>query len=117
VLREAGRTLRPGGACLFTVPTYKGKVTSERRAHYRPDGGVDHPAGPEYRGNPVSDAGSLVTFHYRYDFAELIAAWSGPDVEVASTTTATGDRRLPRSLRRHPPRLSAGPAVRSRLRP
>lgn len=82
VLREIRRTLRPGGAYLFTVPTYKGKVASERRAHYRPDGGVDHLAEPEYHGNPVSDAGSLVTFHYGYDFAELITAWSGLDVEV-----------------------------------
>ena len=27
--------------------------------------------------------GSLVTFHYGYDFAELISAWSGFDVEVS----------------------------------
>jgi SAM-dependent methyltransferase len=82
VLREVRRTLRPGGAYLFTVPTYKGKVASERRAHYKPDGSVEHMAEPEYHGNPVSDAGSLVTFHYGYDFAELIHAWSGLDVEV-----------------------------------
>lgn len=82
VLREVRRTLKPGGAYLFTVPTYKGKVASERRAHYRGDGTIEHMAEPEYHGNPVSDAGSLVTFHYGYDFAELIAAWSGLDVEV-----------------------------------
>lgn len=82
VLREVGRTLRPGGAYLFTVPTYKERVTSERRAFYRPDGGIDHMAEPEYHGNPVSDAGSLVTFHYGYDFAGLITAWSGLEVEV-----------------------------------
>ena len=83
VLREVARTLKPGGAYLFTVPTYKARVASERRAHYRPDGTVEHLAEPEYHGNPVSDAGSLVTFHYGYDFAELIHAWSGLDVEVA----------------------------------
>jgi SAM-dependent methyltransferase len=82
VLREVSRTLKPGGAYLFTVPTYKGKVASERRAHYRADGSVEHFAEPEYHGNPVDDAGSLVTFHYGYDFAELISAWSGLDVEV-----------------------------------
>jgi SAM-dependent methyltransferase len=82
VLREVRRTLRPGGAYLFTVPTYKGKVASERRAHYREDGSIDHMAEPEYHGNPVSDAGSLVTFHYGYDFAELITAWSDLAVEV-----------------------------------
>jgi SAM-dependent methyltransferase len=82
VLREISRTLKPGGAYLFTVPTYKARVISERRAHYRPDGTVQHFAEPEYHGNPVDDAGSLVTFHYGYDFAELIAAWSGLDAEV-----------------------------------
>jgi SAM-dependent methyltransferase len=83
VLREVRRTLRPGGAYLFTVPTYKERVTTERRAHYRPDGTVEHMAEPEYHGNPVSDAGSLVTFHYGYDFAELIHAWAGfESVEV-----------------------------------
>ena len=34
-------------------------------------------------GNPVSDAGSLVTFHYGYDLAELIHQWSGMNVEVS----------------------------------
>ena len=83
VLREVGRTLKPGGAYLFSVPTYKARVASERRAHFLPDGTVEHMAEPEYHGNPVSEAGSLVTFHYGYDFAELIHAWSGLDVEVA----------------------------------
>jgi SAM-dependent methyltransferase len=82
VLREVRRTLKTGGAYLFTVPTYKQRVASERRAHYKPDGSVEHMAEPEYHGNPVDDAGSLVTFHYGYDFAELIAAWSGLGVEV-----------------------------------
>ena len=82
VLREVRRTLKTGGAYLFTVPTYKQRVTSERRAHYKPDGTVEHMAEPEYHGNPVDDAGSLVTFHYGYDFAELASAWSGLDVEV-----------------------------------
>jgi SAM-dependent methyltransferase len=82
-LREIARTLKPGGAYLFTAPTYKERLTTERRALYRPDGGIDHLAPPEYHGNPISDAGSLVTFLYGYDFAELIAAWSGLDVEVA----------------------------------
>ena len=82
VLREVRRTLKTGGAYLFTVPTYKQRLTSERRAHYKPDGTVEHMAEPEYHGNPVDDAGSLVTFHYGYDFAELAPAWSGLNVEV-----------------------------------
>lgn len=82
VLREVARTLKPGGAFLFTVPTYKGQIESERRARYDESGSVEHLAEPEYHGNPVSDAGSLVTFHYGYDLAALITDWSGMDVEV-----------------------------------
>ncbi|RWC14095.1 MAG: class I SAM-dependent methyltransferase [Mesorhizobium sp.] len=83
VLKEVARTLKSGGAYIFTAPTYKDRVKSERRALYKPDGTIEHFAPhPEYHGNPVSDAGSLVTFHYGYDLAELMHSWSGMDVEV-----------------------------------
>ena len=83
VLKEVARTLKAGGAYVFTVPTYKGRVGSERRALYKPDGTIEHLVPePEYHGNPISDAGSLVTFHYGYDLPELIYSWSGMDVEV-----------------------------------
>ncbi|HQZ11574.1 MAG TPA: class I SAM-dependent methyltransferase [Devosia sp.] len=81
-LAEIARTLKPGGAFVFTVPTYKDRITSERRSRYLGDGTVEHLAEPEYHGNPISDAGSLVTFHYGYDLAELITVWSDMDVEV-----------------------------------
>jgi SAM-dependent methyltransferase len=83
VFREISRTLKPGGAYLFTVPTYKGRIVSERRALYKSDGSVEHMAEPEYHGNPVSDAGSLVTFHYGHDLAALIHQWSGMSTEVS----------------------------------
>ena len=82
VTKEITRTLKPNGIYLFTVPTYKEKVSSERRARYGLGGAIEHIAEPEYHGNPVSDAGSLVTFHYGYDLAELVHRWSGMDVEV-----------------------------------
>ncbi|PZV38881.1 methyltransferase type 11 [Mesorhizobium kowhaii] len=83
VLKEVARTLKPGGAYVFTVPTYKGKTDSERRALYKPDGSIDHLVPePEYHGNPISDSGSLVTFHYGYDLPERIYSWSAMDVEV-----------------------------------
>jgi len=81
VFAEVKRTLKKNGAYLFTVPTYKHKVESERRALYT-EAGVEFYAEPEYHGNPISDKGSLVTFHYGYDLAELINKWSGLDVEV-----------------------------------
>lgn len=82
VLSEIARTLKPSGAFIFTVPTYKGQTESQRRARYGDNGSVEHLAEPEYHGNPISDAGSLVTFRYGYDLAELIAKWSEMDVEV-----------------------------------
>lgn len=83
VLKEVARTLKAGGSYVFTVPTYKGKVGSERRARYREDGTIEHLVSePEYHGNPISDSGSLVTFHYGYDLPELIYSWSGLGVEI-----------------------------------
>jgi SAM-dependent methyltransferase len=85
---EVWRTLKPGGAYLFTAPTYKDRTQSIRRARYRPDGTVEHLAEPEYHANPVSDCGSLVTFHYGYDLPELIGEWSG----LAARVTRFHDR-------------------------
>ena len=82
VVKEVARTLRLGGSYIFSAPTYKGTVQSERRALYLPDGTIKNFAPAEYHGNPVSDAGSLVTFHYGYDLPELINTWSGMDVDV-----------------------------------
>ena len=39
---------------------------------------------PEYHGNPVSDKGALVTFHYGYDLPELIREWSGMEYTYLS---------------------------------
>lgn len=81
-LAEIARTLRPGGVTIFTVPTFSHLVESERRARHLDDGTVEHLAPPEYHGNPMSEEGSLVTFHYGYDLPALIHEWSGLDVEV-----------------------------------
>lgn len=82
VFREVKRTLRKQGAYIFTAPTYKEKTESERRALYKEDGTIEFIASPEYHGNPISDQGSLVTFHYGYDLPQLIHDWSGLDVKV-----------------------------------
>lgn len=75
--QEIARTLRPGGAYIFTAPTYKGRDLSVRRAIFHTDGAIEHLAPPEYHGNPINPQGSLVTFHYGYDFPSLIEQWSG----------------------------------------
>jgi len=80
--REIWRTLKPGGLHIHTTPIYKHRVVSERRASLEPDGTITHHAEPEYHGNPVDPEGSLVTFHYGYDLADLIAEWTPFDVEI-----------------------------------
>jgi len=83
VFQEAARTLKPGGLCLFTTPTYKERVQTQRRALYKEDGSVDFMGfKPEYHGNPVSDDGALVTFHFGYDLPELIGQWSNLDTRL-----------------------------------
>lgn len=80
--REVWRTLKPGGLYIHTTPIYKDRVTTDRRAAIGPDGTVTHLAEPEYHGNPVDPKGSLVTFHYGYDLADLIAEWTPFEVEI-----------------------------------
>lgn len=80
--REIWRTLKPGGAYLFAVPTYKQNVASERAARFLADGAIEHYREPEYHGNPVNPQGSLVTFRYGYDLPELIRSWAPFDTRV-----------------------------------
>jgi SAM-dependent methyltransferase len=80
--REIWRTLKPGGGYLFTAPTYKDQLTSERAARFMPDGSVEHCREPEYHGNPINPLGSLVTFRYGYDLPELIRGWAPFDTRV-----------------------------------
>lgn len=77
VLAEVWRTLRPGGSYVFTTPTFKGMTETQRWARYLPNGEIDALVEPvEYHGNPISDKGALVTFHYGYDLPDLIAQWA-----------------------------------------
>lgn len=82
VYKETWRTLKPDGVYIHTTPIYKELVVSQRRAERLPDGTIGHLFEPEYHGNPVDRCGSLVTFHYGYDLADLIAHWAPFDVEV-----------------------------------
>lgn len=79
-LRDIHRTLRPGGAHVFTTPTYPDPKTVQW-AWYR-DGQIEWFHEPEYHGNPVDKKGSPVTFHYGQDFPELIEEHCGLGTEV-----------------------------------
>ncbi|MDA7422540.1 class I SAM-dependent methyltransferase [Tritonibacter multivorans] len=81
---EMERTLRPGGKIIFTTPVAIDKAKTERRALYT-ESGVQHLFEPEYHGNPISDQGALVTFHYGADLSDLILAWA-PSCAVTMVT-------------------------------
>jgi SAM-dependent methyltransferase len=70
--REIARTLKPGGAHIFTVPLVKKNMPSVSRARMNPDGSVEHLLPPEYHDNPLNSNGSLVTTEWGYDITRFI---------------------------------------------
>lgn len=81
-MREVFRTLRPGGHCFFTAPTYAGREKSEQVAYREPGGTVRIVGEPEYHGNPQNPQGSLVTWRYGYDLPQRLWQECAFDVEV-----------------------------------
>jgi SAM-dependent methyltransferase len=74
---EIARTLKPGGAHIFTVPLVNKTQASEVRAKRDSDGAIVYLQAPEYHENPVSSEGSLVSMHWGYDICEFIFRSSG----------------------------------------
>lgn len=72
VCREIARTLKPGGAHVFTVPIVNKHAASKRRARLEADRTITHLDTPVYHGNPVSEEGSLVTVDWGYDICRHI---------------------------------------------
>ncbi|MFT3729156.1 MAG: methyltransferase domain-containing protein [Terricaulis sp.] len=81
-IREVYRTLAPGGVYIFTAPTLKDLTATARKARYSSDGTVEFVGEPEYHKNPIDERGSPVTFHYGYDFPDLIRSWAPFDTRV-----------------------------------
>ena len=76
-IHEIARTLKPGGAHVCTVPIGRKTLASQWRARRSPDGEVEHILPPIYHGNPMDNAGSLVTIDYGYDIADFFDSKSG----------------------------------------
>jgi SAM-dependent methyltransferase len=74
--REILRTLRPGGLHVFSCPIVLKNLPSRRRANLV-DGQVVHFLERQYRGNPIDEAGSLVTIDGGYDIVAALAAPTG----------------------------------------
>jgi SAM-dependent methyltransferase len=70
--REIARTLRPGGAHVFTVPMMNGARPSKVRATMSEEGEVHHLEPPVFHGNPISAEGALVTMDWGLDIGRHI---------------------------------------------
>jgi SAM-dependent methyltransferase len=71
--REIARTLKPGGAHIFTTPLVNKNSPTKWCARMRTDGTIEHLISPpEYHGNPISEKGSLVTVHWGFDILKFI---------------------------------------------
>jgi SAM-dependent methyltransferase len=81
-LKEIARTLKPGGAHLFTVPWNRSAKT-ESRAVSR-SGVVEHLKDPIYHGDPYDPKGSLVYTDWGADLVEFIERACGMTTEVVS---------------------------------
>lgn len=77
VFKEIARTLKPGGAHIFTVPIMNKNRPTQVRAELSYGGGIRHLQEPVYHGNPISDQGSLVTVDWGYDICRHIFEASG----------------------------------------
>lgn len=72
---EISRTLKPGGAHIFTVPWFHDRRTKVRACCL--NGQIEHLHPPDYHGNPISKDGSLVVTEWGCELPFLISEWSG----------------------------------------
>lgn len=70
--QEIARTIKPGGAHIFTVPLVNKMKPSRLRATVAADGTIEHIETPMYHGNPINPQGSLVTMDWGYDIVKYI---------------------------------------------
>jgi|ERR1019366_4318850 SAM-dependent methyltransferase len=86
---EIARTLKPGGAHVFTVPWFWWKETLHRAVRGE-DGIIRHLEAPDYHGNPISEEGSLVITEWGRDLCDVIYRSSG----LTTTAILIRDMRL-----------------------
>lgn len=72
---EIARVLRPGGRHVYTIPWYPASKTRTRA--YEIDGRIEHVLDPEYHGNPIDSAGSLVFTEFGEDLPHIVLEASG----------------------------------------
>jgi SAM-dependent methyltransferase len=79
---EIARTLKSGGAHIFTVPIVNKFNKTEIWAKKGSDGKPVFLKNPEYHFNPVDPLGSPVTMHWGYDIVDFIKETSGLETTV-----------------------------------
>ena len=79
---EIARTLKPGGAHIFTVPLVNKFQPTEKWAVLGEKNEIKFLREPEYHGNPIDPNGSPVTMHWGYDIIDFIKKKSGLETEI-----------------------------------
>lgn len=77
--KEIHRTLKPGGAHIFSVPLVNKHKKTERWANKGADGSPVFISTPEWHGNPIDDKGSPVTMHWGFDIVDFIIEHTGDE--------------------------------------
>jgi len=75
--REISRTLRKGGAHVFTVPLVNKGRPTQQWSEKKEDGSIHFFYEKEYHGDPVNDAGSAVAWHWGFDICQFIQKTTG----------------------------------------
>ncbi len=78
---EVARTLKVGGAHIFTVPRTAGALL-RKRAIPNPDGSVRHLLPPEFHGDPADPASPLVVTEWGDDLLDTCSFSGGTSTEV-----------------------------------
>ena len=73
---EIARTLKRGGAHVYTVPFWRGRKTVVR-AVPNGNGGIKHLMKPDYHSNPIDGAGSLVITEWGDELCDFVFRSSG----------------------------------------
>jgi SAM-dependent methyltransferase len=80
--KEIARTLKKGGAHIFTTPLVNKFAPSEVWATLGENGKPIFLKEPEYHGNPINAEGSPVTMHWGYDIIDFIKKHSGLETTI-----------------------------------
>ena len=80
--KEVSRTLKKGGAHIFTTPLVNKFNPSEVWAKLGDNGKPVFLKTPEHHGNPVNAEGSPVTMHWGYDIVDFIKQSSGLETHI-----------------------------------